>query len=286
MEDKSTFLAAGARLLRSGLPSFAAALAGAAVYPRLHALGLILAAAAAALAASAAAAALAHSLWLETPEASPPADAPLKINIGFNEGFEVTDVLDEAVPNIEAPIVALEGGEAKTRLAGGRNYEYVTEEPVKAGSYVAYAEYKPFVMGHGEGPKNKYFMTGKHVINAGGASGDFPSRPLGKARLEIVPLANPSGLKAGGSLPVQVLFEGKPLHKATVLGDFRGFNPAGSWGLAKAFYCQTDKDGKADFLPVKGGLWILKVRHAVAGSDDPEAAETVHLANLTFFVGD
>jgi uncharacterized GH25 family protein len=85
---------------------------------------------------------------------------------------------------------------------------------------------------------------------------------------------------------VQVLYEGKPLPRATVLGDFRGFNPAGSWGLAKAFYCLTDKEGKVDFLPVKGGLWILKVRHAVPNEDKSEAADTVHLSNLTFYVSE
>ncbi|MDR2422062.1 MAG: DUF4198 domain-containing protein, partial [Deltaproteobacteria bacterium] len=107
----------------------------------------------------------------------------------------------------------------------------------------------------------------------------------GKSTLEIVPLSNPASLKAGGSLKVQVLFEGKPLAREAVLGDFRGFNPAGSWGLAKAFYCMTDKNGEVDFLPVKDGLWILKVRHAVPNKDKSEAVETVYLSNLTFFVG-
>jgi uncharacterized GH25 family protein len=286
MPDKTNKLSGTLRAIRGGVPAMAGALAAASAFPRLQALGIALAAAAAAVTVSAAAGAMAHSLWLETPASAPPADEPLKINAGFNEGFEVVDVLDVAVSSIEAPALASEAGETKTRPAGGKNFEYVTEEPLKAGSYLAYDEYKPFVMGHGDSPKNKYFMTTKHVVNVGGASGDFPTRPLGKAQLEIVPLANPAGLKAGGSLPVQVLFEGKPLVKATVLGDFRGFNPAGSWGLAKAFYCQTDKEGKTDFLPVKGGLWILKVRHPVPNEDKSEAVETVHLANLTFYVGE
>ncbi|MDR1041883.1 MAG: DUF4198 domain-containing protein [Deltaproteobacteria bacterium] len=111
-------------------------------------------------------------------------------------------------------------------------------------------------------------------------------RPLGKAQLEIVPLANQAGLKAGGSISGQVLYDGKPLPRAMLLGDFRGFNTAASWGLAKAFCCMTDQDGKADFLPVKGGLWILKVHHAIPNEDKSEAAETVHLANVTFRVAD
>ncbi|MDR0548185.1 MAG: DUF4198 domain-containing protein [Deltaproteobacteria bacterium] len=231
-------------------------------------------------------AALAHSLWLETATAKLDANKPLKIDVGFNEGFEVVDILEEGVPNISAPVILGPSGEITTKLAGGKNYEYVTEKPLAAGSYLGFAEYKPFIMGHGDSPKNKYFMTNKYVFNVGGAkSDDLVTKPQAKSALEIIPLSNPANLKAGGSLKVQVLFEGKPLARATVLGDFRGFNPAGSWGLAKAFYCNTDKKGEVDFLPVKDGLWILKVRHAVPNADKSEAAETVYLSNLTFFVG-
>ncbi|MDR1040534.1 MAG: DUF4198 domain-containing protein [Deltaproteobacteria bacterium] len=272
--------------LGAGILPLAAAVSAAVLLPRFHALGVALAAAAAALLVTSASAALAHSLWLETPEAASPADRPLRLDVGFNEGFEVVDILDVAIDQIAAPVLLSESGETAMKLSGGKNYEYVTDAPVKAGSYLAYDQYEPFVMGHGEGPKNRYFMTTKAVVNVGGAAGDFPTRPLGKAQLEIVPLANPAGLKAGGSLSVQVLYDGKPLPRAMLLGDFRGFNPAGSWGLAKAFYCMTDKDGKADFLPVKGGLWILKVRHAIPNEDKSEAAETVHLANVTFRVAD
>jgi uncharacterized GH25 family protein len=228
----------------------------------------------------------AHTIWLETPESYPPVGEPLKITLGFNEGFEVVEIIKEGLGNYEDPYVLGTKGEIKTKLAGGPNYAYVTESPVEEGGYLGFVAYKPFVMGHGDGPKNKYFMTGKHVINIGKGGDELITKPQGKSTLELVPLSNPKNLKAGGSLSLQVLYEGKPLSRAMVLGDFRGFNPAGSWGLAKAFYCLTDKDGKVDFLPVKGGLWILKVRHAVPNDDKSEAAETVHLSNITFFVSE
>jgi uncharacterized GH25 family protein len=228
----------------------------------------------------------AHTIWLETPESSPPAGQSLKIDLGFNEGFEVVEVIKEGLGNYDDPYVLGPKGEIKTKLAGGPNYAYVTESPVEEGGYLGFIAYKPFVMGHGEGPKNKYFMTGKHVINIGKGGDELITKPQGKSTLELVPLSNPKNLKAGGSLSLQVLYEGKPLPRAEVLGDFRGFNPAGSWGLAKAFYCKTDKEGKVDFLPVKGGLWILKVRHAVPNEDKTEASDTVHLSNITFYVGE
>jgi uncharacterized GH25 family protein len=228
----------------------------------------------------------AHSLWLESPDNRPAADQPLRLDVGFNEGFEVVDIIKEGEPNINPPTLAGEAGEVAVKKGEGANYVYATEAAVPKGGYVGFVDYKPFVMGHGEGAKNRYFMTGKAVFDVGGAGGDFVTKPQGKAALEIVPLKNPSGLRPGEILPVLVLYDGKPLPRATILGDFRGFNPAGSWGLAKAFYCLTDKDGKADFIPARGGQWILKVRHALDNEDKTEAAQTVHLANLTFFVAD
>ncbi|MDR1044107.1 MAG: DUF4198 domain-containing protein [Candidatus Adiutrix sp.] len=230
--------------------------------------------------------ALAHSLWLETVEAHPRAGQALEVNVGFNEGFEVTDILEQSVPMISAPYLLRKDGEIKFKPRGGPNYAYLSEKPVPAGSCLLFAEYKPFIMGHGDSRKNKYIMTAKHIVNIGGGHDDLVAQPRHQSRLEIVPLANPSTLKAGGSLPVQVLFEGRPLSRAELFGDFRGFNPAGSWGLAKAFYCKTDQNGQVDFLPTKGGLWILKVRHAVPNEDQSEAAETVYLSNVTFQVGD
>ncbi|MDR1079583.1 MAG: DUF4198 domain-containing protein [Deltaproteobacteria bacterium] len=227
----------------------------------------------------------AHCLWLETPEEEVPAGERMRIDVGLNDGFEVTDVPDIALPKIKAPTVASESGETPALPSGGRNYEYLTASPVRAGSCVAWTEYEPVVLSHGEG-RNLYVLTSKAVINAGGASDAFPTRPLGKAALEIVPLANPSGLKADGSLPVRVLFEGKPLPGAALLGDFRGFNPKGSLGAAKAYYCLTDGDGMAEFLPTRGGLWVLTVRHAVPNAERSEADETVHVANVTFRAGE
>ena len=227
----------------------------------------------------------AHTLWLETPAAAPAAGAVLQLNVGFNEGFELAEVLAEAAPRIAAPKLLGAAGETAFQAQGQPNYLYASAKPVPAGDYLSVTEYEPFVMKHGAKP-NKYFMTAKHVVKAGTAGADFITRPLNRAKLELVPLADPAGVKAGGSLPVQVLFDGRPLSRAAVLGDFRGFNPAGGLGLAKAFYCQTDKEGRVDFLPVKGGLWILKVRHAVPNEDKSEAEETVYLSNLTFRIGD
>ena len=232
-----------------------------------------------------AAPAMAHSLWLETPKAAPVAGEKLDLNVGFNEGFEVVDILKNSVESIPAPTMEGKDGPVSLSLkANGPNYAYESSKPLGKGSYMAFTEYKPFVMKHGEA-KNKYFMAGKHLVSVGGGSDlDIITKPFGKARLEIVPLVDPASITAGQVMPVQVLFDGKPLVRTELLGDFRGFNPAGSWGLAKAFYCRTGKEGKLDFIAAKGGLWVLKARHAVPNEDKTEADATVYLATFTFFV--
>jgi uncharacterized GH25 family protein len=227
-----------------------------------------------------------HTLWLETSSPKLAANKPLNIIVGFNDGFEVVDIMEQAVSNIAAPIVLGPEGEIKAKPAGGKNYDFVTEKPLKAGSYIGFTELEPRVMGHGDNPKKKYFMSDKHVINVDGSvSDDFVTKPIAKSALEIIPLKNPASLKAGGSLKVQVLFEGQPLARATVLGDFRGYNPSGTYGAAKAFYCNTDKKGEIDFLPAKDGLWILNVTHSVPSEDKTEFVESVYINSLTFFVG-
>ena len=240
---------------------------------------------AALLALACAAPAMAHSLWLETPSASPEAGKKLDLNIGFNEGFEVVDILKNSVESIPAPTMEGKGGAISFSLkSGGPNYAYVSAKNLAKGSYMAFTDYKPFDMKHGE-TKNKYFMTAKHLVNvAGGDDAEVVTKAFGKSKLEIVPLANPSSIEPGQTLPVQVLFDGKPLSRTELLGDYRGFNPAGSWGLAKAFYCKTDKDGKLDFIPARGGLWVLKARHAVPNEDKSDVAASVYLSTFTFFV--
>ena len=232
-----------------------------------------------------AAPAMAHSLWLETPAGIPAAGKKLDLNVGFNEGFEIVDILKGSVDSIPAPTLEGKNGNVGISLKPkGPNYAYVTEKALSKGSYMAFTDYKPFVMKHGQG-KNRYFMTAKHLVNvADGNDAEVATKAFGKSKLEIVPLANPSTIKAGQPLQVQVLFEGKPLARTELLGDFRGFNPAGSWGLAKAFYCKTGKEGKLDFIAAKGGLWILKARHAVPNEDKTEADANVYLSTLTFFV--
>lgn len=104
------------------------------------------------------------------------------------------------------------------------------------------------------------------------AHGDLPAFP--KQDLQIVPLANPIGLKAGDSLKLRVLFKGEPLAGIKVTLDY--VNAA---GLASA---PTDTAGEVEVAIRNDGLNVLAVSHTVPLENDPKADEIGYTATLSF----
>lgn len=95
------------------------------------------------------------------------------------------------------------------------------------------------------------------------------SQPQGQ-QLEIVPLAA-SAPAAGGSLPVQVLWEGKPLPGAKLVRS----------EYSKEKPIETDADGKAA-VPVAAGRQMIAVSHKKDLAGDPRADSYSVSANLGF----
>lgn len=98
--------------------------------------------------------------------------------------------------------------------------------------------------------------------------------------LEIVPMAHPNRLDAGGALAVRLLFEGKPLAGAAI--SLHGEGP--EEGGAKPVTLTTDAEGKASFSLPRDGTFLLLSRHRVEVPDGPVAVKS-HSATLTFAVG-
>lgn len=88
-------------------------------------------------------------------------------------------------------------------------------------------------------------------------------------RLEIVPQGGEAP-KAGGALPVQVLWDGKPLPDARLMRGHDDDKPV-----------VTDAQGKAS-LPVETGRQAWAVMHKQALQGDPQADEYSASANLIF----
>ncbi len=101
---------------------------------------------------------------------------------------------------------------------------------------------------------------------------DSFAQPMG-AKMEIVPLKNPLALKVGDSLPVQVLYDGKPLANIALKSEGHGPGEV-----------TTDAQGKAAITVKKAGLTIISANLRTPLPNDPDADVLSETVNLTFTV--
>lgn len=112
----------------------------------------------------------------------------------------------------------------------------------------------------------KYNLTLNHI------DGDIPALP--EQKLQIVPLQNPQGLKAGDTYRVRVLFEGKPLEGAELQLDYVNLDSLKSG--------PADANGEIEIELRNEGLNVIAVDHDVKLEGDPQADEIGYTATLSF----
>ncbi|MCU1260126.1 MAG: ABC-type Co2+ transport system, periplasmic component [Bryobacterales bacterium] len=111
-----------------------------------------------------------------------------------------------------------------------------------------------------------------------GASSSFATQPVGM-KIEIVPQVDPSTLKAGESLMVQVLFEGKPAAGVSIDSTSSTGGPGTATPLGK-----TDRKGLLS-VPVSSGRSRLNTGFSRRYSNQAVANWETFFATLTFEVG-
>ncbi|MCB2190298.1 MAG: DUF4198 domain-containing protein [Deltaproteobacteria bacterium] len=227
----------------------------------------------------------AHDLWVTTPGADPGQN--LIIELGYGHAFPQGEPLDAKL--IVVPRVVSPAGVIQSKPVAEMKYESL--KPLAKGSYVVTAGreaqwYTKSPEGSVNKPKDQVqgalrcvrtVKYGKAIVNVGGALDDV-SKPVGTA-LEIVPLANPGSIAAGGELPVQVLLNGKPLAKTEVMATFAGFTPE---GRSMAFYAKTDKKGMVKVKLWHSGLWLVRAYHKEPYKDPAKCDTFGQTAVLTF----
>lgn len=114
-----------------------------------------------------------------------------------------------------------------------------------------------------------YVKNSLSLLHAHGALPAFP-----KQDLQIVPLDNPIGRKAGDPIRLRVLYDGKPLAGAVVTLDY--VNQA---SLKSA---PTDADGEVVVAIRNDGLNVLAVDHSMPLENDPKADQIGYTATLSF----
>lgn len=97
------------------------------------------------------------------------------------------------------------------------------------------------------------------------------ARPLG-FDFELVPLTNPARLKKGQSVPVQVLYKGKPLAGVAVRPD----------PMRKDLEVKTDSQGKAMLNVVNGDFNVFKASYEKPLQDTSKADSISYSATLGF----
>ena len=119
-----------------------------------------------------------------------------------------------------------------------------------------------------------YSKYAKALIISGDPS-DFTTRPVG-LKFEIVPSVDPGMLKAGASMPIQVLFEGKPAAGVTIETTWSTGQSAKASVVG-----QTGRDGRLS-VPLQHGKCRITTGWSQRFPDQTVANWETFFATLTF----
>jgi uncharacterized GH25 family protein len=97
--------------------------------------------------------------------------------------------------------------------------------------------------------------------------------------LELVPMIDPTALRAGDPMEIRVLFHGEP-WKGELKATFAGYQGASEERYAVTV--QTDTNGVARLVPAASGYWLVRV-HAIEDHPDPAVCDRrSYFSTLTF----
>ncbi|MDO9436937.1 DUF4198 domain-containing protein [Hydrogenophaga sp.] len=123
--------------------------------------------------------------------------------------------------------------------------------------------------------RERYRRHVKTLLSVGGQSDPSFGVRAGQT-LEIVPLADPQRLRAGGALPLQVMFNGQPLEGALV----KVWNQRGQ--QLSVLRTRSDGEGRSTTTLPWAGVWMVSVVHMVPATDNQGWDWDSHWGNLTF----
>lgn len=211
----------------------------------------------------------AHDLWLNVDNHGPKVGEKTNVKVIFGHNFPFYDILIQKdslgefcylAPDGQKKEIAKTWEDKKGDKAGALVGEMVFD---KEGSYIVSA-YRKKKGDKEHVPSEKY---GKSVITAGKGNANVSS-VLGH-RIELIPLKNPQEVKSGESLPVKLLFEGKPLSTyiyATYAGYTSEDEPFPVVG-------KSNENGEADIKITQPGIWMIVASYKV----DLSASLTVEI---------
>jgi uncharacterized GH25 family protein len=242
---------------------------------------------------------LAHDFWIEPTTFRPKVGATVGIALRVGEGFRgdpVPRTPDRIVRFVlvsasgEAPVEGVPGDDpagvarvsepglqlvgyrsnsSKVELGAEKFEQYLKEEGLE--KIVAERSRR----GESRKPSREiYSRCAKSLLAAGGVGKSGHDRVLGFT-LEIVPEKNPYAPRTGGSFPVRLQYEGRPLAGALVVALNRE-------APEERLFARTDAKGRASFALARPGAWLVKSVHMVPAPADSGADWESLWASLTF----
>lgn len=242
--------------------------------------------------------AVAHEFWLEPNDFTPAPDKSVSISIRIGQNFKGDSfpfVRDEFKRFVvidrrgEWPVKGVDGDDPAVAMKFPQSglavmAHYSTPEPLvfetweKFESYLELEGLQHIAPLHRQlgkpmsGIKETYSRCTKLLMSVGGGGGE--DRPTGMP-LELVAERNPYQLATGETLPVRLLFNGKPIAGVQITA-FSKADP-GQRQLVR-----TDAEGRARIaLPVVGP-WLLNAVHMLAPSPGDKAHWSSLWASMTF----
>jgi uncharacterized GH25 family protein len=243
--------------------------------------------------------ALSHDFWIEPSSFHPAAGSELAVSLRVGEHFRgepvpradpliIKFVLSSAAG--ETPIGGFPGTDPAglvriftpgLSLIGYRSRRSpITLEPEKFEKYLAdegldhVLETRKKRGEQGKPGSEVYSRCAKSLVAVNGTGESGFDRVLGLT-LEIVAESNPVKLRAGGTMRVRILYEGKPLAgalvKAIALED-----------PDNTLSARSGKDGRVSLRLARKGVWLVKAVHMVPAPEETGADWESLWASLTF----
>jgi uncharacterized GH25 family protein/ketosteroid isomerase-like protein len=134
----------------------------------------------------------------------------------------------------------------------------------------------------------RYTKYAKALVEVGQGGPRVYDRTAGHP-LEFMPLADPAGLRAGGTFAVRLLLAGRPLSGVRVHASGVPMGPGVSdeqaAAQAREATATTGEDGIARFDVPSAGLWNVRALHIVPAETGSGADWDAHWASMVFGVG-
>jgi len=229
----------------------------------------------------------AHMFWLNASEYAPEAGETIWIELGFGHKYPRDEIVKEGRLD---RVYALDpkGEELPVEQIFPSFYKFT---PKTKGAHQIIAVLKPgFVSRTADGHKlgNKkdfpdapycfaFRMSAKTLITVGGKKEDVSQTTQNP--VEILAMTSPADLKVGDTLPLKVVFQGKPLAGASVSGTYAGF--LGDEEHHWAQEAETNADGLVQIKLTSKGPWLFTTTHKESYPDKAECDDYSYRASLT-----